>query len=164
MKHLFTYTEHINEQARLFTKLLPKIEPWMVKNLKPAYNAFKKEVGEVASKVGKVFSGKLSIKDWENIWDDLRKVNDDFDYLHHRSAQEGSFYVSSHAFYLHPETGMLVHNEKLSGFRDNPLESKEIVQKQIVDKIKKAIEEADMSLKVYFETKGDDYSVIISDL
>jgi len=163
MKHLFTYTEHINEQARLFTKLLPKIEPWMVKNLKPAYNAFKKEVGEVASKVSKAFSGKLSKKDWENIWTKLREVNDDFDNLH-SAHPEGSFFVSSHAFYLHPETGMLVHHGKLSGFRDNPLESKEIVQKQIVDKIKKVIEEADMSLKVYFETKGDDYSVIISDL
>ena len=144
MKHLITYTEHINEQAKLFTKLLPKIEPWMVKNLKPAYNAFKKEVGEVASKVGKVFSGKLSKKDWEGIWTSLRKVNRSFDYP--PSYTETAFNVSANDFYLHEETGMLVHQGLLSGFRDNPLESKQIVQKQIVDKIKKAIEEGDAAL------------------
>lgn len=175
MKHLFTYNEHVNEQVRrLFTKILPKIEPWMVKNLKPVYNAIKQNVEDLSTGIDKFLSRKLSEKDWEGIWEKLRvhyrKINkgkgwsDKFD-IPHSSSGEKVFYFSSEPFFFHEETGFLVNHGKLSGWRDSPIEAKEIIKRQYVDTFKKYCDELGIDdLKIYFETQGDDYSIIIGNL
>ena len=162
MKHLFTYTEHLNEQAKLVTKLLPKIEPWMIKNLRPAMDAIKRGAEDAAGYLGKLSGRVLSRSQWEEIWLKFRKINDRFDLP--PSKTEKAFNLGNHNFYLDETTGSLITKGKLSGFRNNPTEAKEVIQKQVVDKIKKAIHESEVQLNVYFETNGDDYSVIINNL